>query len=350
MALEDGALVSRRGGFSWRAVEVTATDACFEPVEAPSAFRRRSTGDGVAEVVQRWTDEAGQAQRHPVLLERLDERGRETEEGYMTLASRLLLPALLLAPVAFLPASARAQAGAAAAETLFVYGPGGPLPAMREAAAAFGRQHGIVVQVVGGPTPQWLYKAKGDADVVFSGSEHMMTDFVSQLRGAPAGTIDEASITPLYLRPAAILVRTGNPRGIRRFEDLLRPGVRVLVVQGAGQTGLWEDVAGRTGDIAVVRAFRRNIAAFAPNTGEARRMWTEDARFDAWLVYNIWQVANPGIADVVPLAPRWVVYRDCGVALTTKGRQRAHARQFAAYLQSPAGARIFAMWGWMTGR
>ena len=262
---------------------------------------------------------------------------------------RFLLPALLVLPAPCLTASAGAQA-AAPAETLYVYGPGGPLPAMREAAAAFGRQHGIAVSVTGGPTPQWLEKAKADADVVFSGSEHMMTDFVRALDDAPAGEIDESTITPLYLRPAAILVRKGNPRKIRRFEDLLQPGVKVLVVQGAGQTGMWEDVAGRTGDIRVVRAFRKNIGAFAPNTGEARRMWSEDASWDAWLVYNIWQVSNPDLADLVPLSARWVVYRDCGVALTAKGRQREHARQFARFLQSPAGARIFAKWGWMTGR
>lgn len=262
---------------------------------------------------------------------------------------RWLLPALLLGSAPSVTAPAAAQT-AAAAETLFVYGPGGPLPAMREAAAAFGQQHGIAVSVTGGPTPQWLEKAKGDADVIFSGSEHMMTDFVNQLKDAPAGVIDESTITPLYLRPAAILVRKGNPRGIRRFEDLLQPGVKVLVVQGAGQTGMWEDVAGHSGDIAVVRAFRKNIGAFAPNTGEARRMWSEDSTYDAWLVYNIWQVANPELADLVPLSSRWVVYRDCGVALTAKGGRREHARQFAQFLQSPAGARIFAKWGWMTGK
>lgn len=234
-------------------------------------------------------------------------------------------------------------------DTLRVYGPGGPLPAMREAADSFARQHGIAVVVTGGPTPQWLQKARADADVIFSGSEHMMTDFVKQLTGARAGAIDERTVTPLYLRPAAILVRKGNPRQISRFEDLLRPGIKVLVVQGAGQTGMWEDVAGRSGDIGVVRAFRRNIGAFAPNSGDARGLWTRDTTFDAWLIWNIWQVSNPNLADVVPLAREWLVYRDCGVALTTRGRSRTHARQFAEFLQSADGARIFGRWGWMTG-
>ncbi|HYD52237.1 MAG TPA: substrate-binding domain-containing protein [Gemmatimonadaceae bacterium] len=259
--------------------------------------------------------------------------------------ARTLAAVALSLPMSGLAAQ---QPTRAEAETLFVYGPGGPLPAMQEAAAAFGRARGLTVQVTGGPTPQWLDKARRDADVIFSGSEHMMTDFVGQLREAPAGAIVDSTILPLYLRPAAILVRKGNPRRIRRFEDLLRPGVKVLVVQGAGQTGMWEDVAGRSGDIDVVRAFRRNIAAFAPNSGEAKRRWTDDRSFDAWLIWNIWQVANPELADVVPLAPQWLVYRDCGVALTRRGVDRSVARAFVAHLRSAEGARVFARWGWRT--
>lgn len=240
-----------------------------------------------------------------------------------------------------------------ASDTLRVYGPGGPLPAMKDAVAAFERQHQVHVAVTGGPTPQWLAAARGDADVVFSGAEHMMTDFVKLLGdtaggGPRQGRIDESTTRPLYLRPVAILVRPGNPKRIRRFEDLLRSGTKVLVVQGAGQTGLWEDVAGRSGDIGVVRAFRRNIGAVSATSGEAKERWMTDTTFDAWLIWNVWQVANPTIADMVPVAERWRVYRDAGVALTAKGSERATARAFVAFLESPDGARIFARWGWMT--
>ena len=239
------------------------------------------------------------------------------------------------------------------AETLFVYGPGGPLPAMKDAAAAFRRQHAVTVEVTGGPTPKWLTQARADADVVFSGAENMMTDYVKQLGDTAGGTvanpgrIDESTIMPLYLRPVAILVRPGNPKHIRRFEDLLRPGIKVMVVQGAGQTGLWEDVAGRTGDIGVVRAFRRNIGLVAGNSADAKQRWTSDTSFDAWLIWNIWQVANPTLAEAVPVAEKWRIYRDAGVALTSKGSTRSIARDFVAFLGSPDGAAIFRKWGWI---
>ena len=257
---------------------------------------------------------------------------------------------LLAALAVLLPAGVSGQVGSGARDTIHVYGPGGPLPAMKEAADAFTRLHGVPVEVVGGPTPQWLEKAKSDADVIFSGAEHMMTDFIGQLKDSPSGKIDASTVDPLYLRPAAILVRPGNPRRIRRFEDLLKPGMRILAVQGAGQTGMWEDMAGRTGDIAVVRALRRNIGAVAPNSADAKKIWIDDRSYDAWLIWNIWQVANPTLADVVPVAPKWRIYRDCGTALTIRGREKSSARDFVRFLRSSEGARIFSRWGWITAR
>jgi accessory colonization factor AcfC len=229
-----------------------------------------------------------------------------------------------------------------AAEPLRVYGPGGPLPAMREAASAFGRAHGVEVQVTAGPTPQWLAQAKQDADLIFSGSEVMMADFIA----AMPEQIAPATATPLYLRPSAILVRPGNPGHVTGVRDLLRPGHRILVVNGAGQQGLWEDVAGRLGDIESVKAFRANIARVARNSAEARQAWTADTTLDAWLIWTIWQVANPSLAEQVAVEPEYRIHRDMGIALTRRGGARPEAAQFARFLASPDGARIFARWGW----
>ena len=73
-----------------------------------------------------------------------------------------------------------------AQEMVRAYGPGGPLPAMREAAEVFSKSAGVKVEVTAGPTPQWLDKAKGDADIIFSGAEYMMTDFVKAMTPALA--------------------------------------------------------------------------------------------------------------------------------------------------------------------
>lgn len=232
-----------------------------------------------------------------------------------------------------------------AAEPLRVYGPGGPYPAMKEAAEVFGHANGIDVQVTAGPTGTWIEQAKGNADLIFSGSESMMSDFVT----AFDGQIDGRTAMPLYLRPAAILVRPGNPAGITGLADLMKPGHKILVVNGSGQGGLWEDVSGRMGDIGAVRALRSNIGQFAPTSADAKQTWTTDKSYDAWLIWNIWQVANPTIADQVAIEPDYRVYRDTGLALTRRGDAKLGANAFAAFLASPEGGKIFAKWGWLEG-
>lgn len=236
------------------------------------------------------------------------------------------------------------QAAAQTSSGLRVYGPGGPAPAMKEAAKAFEQKTGTPVAVTAGPTPEWIEQAKNDADLIYSGSETMMTDFAQAMEAQ----FDETRVEPLYLRPLSILVRPGNPTGIKGLRDLFRPGHRVIVVNGAGQNGVWEDAAGRQGDIESVRALRKNIVKYAKNSALAKQAWIEDPSLDAWLIWNIWQVANPALADVVPVEKEYVIYRDTGIVVTKKGDQSPVAQQFMLFLKSPDGAAIFQKWGWMT--
>ena len=126
------------------------------------------------------------------------------------------LEALVIAPAA------------ASAGPVHVYGPGGPAPAITEVAASFAAKRGIKVEVVAGPTKDWLEQAKGDADLIYSGSETMMSDFMVAL----GGQIVPSTAEPLYLRRSVILVRKGDPQRIKGLQDLMKPGHRVLVVNG----------------------------------------------------------------------------------------------------------------------
>lgn len=231
-----------------------------------------------------------------------------------------------------------------AADVVRVYGPGGPLPAVREAAATFEKKTGVKVEVTGGPTDKWIANARQDADVIYSGSETMMTDFVYAMNGA----IDNRDVYPLYLRPLAMLVRPGNPKKIRKFTDLTKPGIKVLVVNGAGQNGVWEDAAGRLGNIRTVRALRDNIVFYARNSAEAKDYWTKNPDTDVWLIWNIWQLANPKLADAIPIEPQYLIYRDTAIALTAKGKTNRAAIDFTAFLKSADGKAIYKKWGWIT--
>lgn len=232
---------------------------------------------------------------------------------------------------------------ASASSVIHVYGPGGPFPAMQAAAKAFESAHpGVQVDVVAGPLPKWREQALQNGDIVYSGSENMMTDFLS----AMPGLIDESSILPAYLRPAAILVHPGNPLHIKSFADLLKPGISVMVVQGAGQTGLWEDIAGKNGNLQTIRKLRSNIVYYAPNSADALQRWTGKQAPDAWIIYNIWQIAHPQVAEIVPLGKRHMLYRDMDLSLTRNGKNDAMAKEFYRFVLGPEGKSIFQHFGW----
>lgn len=229
----------------------------------------------------------------------------------------------------------------AKADTVYVYGPGGPFPAMNEAAKVFSKKYSIPVQVTKGPLGKWKGDAKKNADVIYSGAEFMMTNFTHTFE-----EIRKETITPLYLRKSGILVRPGNPKNIKTMQDLTKPGVNVLVVTGAGLTGVWESMIGKTQDIEMLKKLRKNIVSFAKNSGAAKQEWIKDKTIDVWLTWNIWQIANKELADFVPVEEKYRVYRDCGVSLTQKGSYDYNAVKFYNFLKSKEAEPIFKKWGW----
>ncbi len=55
-------------------------------------------------------------------------------------------------------------------DTVFVYGPGGPAPAIKEIASQYNKQAASFLKVTAGPTPQWKNQAMQNAHVIYSGS------------------------------------------------------------------------------------------------------------------------------------------------------------------------------------
>jgi intracellular sulfur oxidation DsrE/DsrF family protein len=121
-----------------------------------------------------------------------------------------------------------------------------------------------------------------------------------------------------------------------------------MVVNGSGQTGLWEDMAGKQGNFRTVRALRKNIVFFASNSTEARRTWLARKDIDAWLTWNIWYKADSRHSDLIPVSEDYVIYRQCSIALTQRGKDNPWAAKFVEFLKSPEAAAVFAEWGWIT--
>lgn len=222
---------------------------------------------------------------------------------------------------------------------LRVYGPGGPLTPVRGCAERFAREKGVKVVLDGGPEERWWPRAEKDADVIFEGAEYMLTDFD---RRHP-GFVDPATRESLWERAAGILVRRGNPKSIRKLADLARPGVKLLDVTGAAQTGLWEDLAGRAG---LIRGIERNISVVATNTAEGIAAWRNHPELDAWITFVSWHDRLKDEADVVELPEPERLYRGTPVAVTLRSERRELSLAFVAFLGSEECHAVFRQAGW----
>ncbi len=243
--------------------------------------------------------------------------------------------------IALLAAAAGPVGGAppAGGPTLRVYGPGGPLTPVRACAQRFARARGVKVEVDGGPEERWVAKAAEDGDVVFGAAEHTFSDL---MRRRP-GLIDPATRRSLYDRRAAILVRKGNPKKLRSLGDLARAGVKLVDVNGAGQAGLWEDLAGRHG---LIPALQRNMALSVSNTAEAIAAWRDRPELDAWLTFASWHDRLRDEADLVELPASERLYRGTPVALVARSEQRSLALAFVEFLGSEECHALFRTAGW----
>lgn len=188
-------------------------------------------------------------------------------------------------------------------DTLYVFGPGGPFPPIEELSKTFETRYYVKVILTKGPFKNWQDEAQNKADVIYSGSEHMMTDFENAL----PNQIIAKSVYPLYRRNSGLIVRKGNPKKIRKIEDLEKDGLSIMIVNGSGLTGVWEDMLSNIDDMETFRAIRNNISVFAQNSGIAEKKWTEQKDIDVWITWDIWQFRNQETADLIKLKNKFTI-------------------------------------------
>lgn len=225
-----------------------------------------------------------------------------------------------------------------------LYGACGPQNALRKVADAWERSKGAKVKIICGPEPSWSKQAQLDADIIWGTSEQSMTAFLQSFPSFPS-----KNVVPIYLRPAIIAVKTGNPRRIQKFADLLQPGIRIVVTEGSGiantsGTGTWEDIAGRLGNLEDVKRFRRNIVAFSTGSGASFKAFKElDA--DAWITWPEWAVDNPKVLQAIPISSNHSIWRDLNIALSSSADPQASS--FIQYLISDEAQKLMRSYGYV---
>ncbi len=223
--------------------------------------------------------------------------------------------------------------------TLSVYGSNGPLGPMRECADTFSRYHGIDVKVVAARLSNVTELAVSHPDVIFAGAEYLL----AQIMDVRPDLIDKSTRTTLYTRAVGVLVRKGNPKQIKCLADLTRGDMRLLVVNGESQHGLWEDAASVGG---LVHAIQRNIVVSTTTSAEAAEKWKSMPGIDAWLTYESWHYRLKEATDLVQLPAQERIHRGTPIAIAQNSSNKEVARQFIAYLKSDAAHAVFQKWGW----
>lgn len=226
-------------------------------------------------------------------------------------------------------------------QVLKIFGTEGPFPAVREAADVFGAANNVKIEVTGAAVEKWKSLAQKDSDLIFSSSENVMDEYNENL-----SIIDEKSITTLFLRPAAILVRPGNPKKIKGLKDLINRDLKVIIVNGQGQVAMWEDMVGRLKDVSALIEMRRHIVFAARTTSEAQKYWKNHEEVEAWISFNTWAKRDDVNADLVNIEKDLVVYRSMGAAVTSITNQREVSLKFIEFLKTPEAEKIFKAHGW----
>ena len=224
-------------------------------------------------------------------------------------------------------------------DTMYVYGPGGPQAAMAECATVFSKKMSVPVKVISGPEAKWIEQAKQNADLVFGGAEYMLTQFKMQ----HPGLMDSTTRTELYKRSAGILVRPGNPKKIMALKDLTKPGINILEITGAGQLGMWEDLAGKQN---LIGGIQKNIKGAFANTALAIDAWKSDNKYDAVIIFASWYLRLKDVSQLIKIPVAQTVYRGTPIAITAITNKKDKAQQFIQFLKSNDGHAIFKKWGW----
>jgi accessory colonization factor AcfC len=124
---------------------------------------------------------------------------------------------------------------------------------------------------------------------------------------------------------------------------MARPGIKILDVNGAGQLGMWEDLAGKQ---YVIKGIQQNIGGSFGNTALGINAWKADKSYDAWITYASWYIRLKDITTLVKIPASQTVYRGTPVALTTISKHKQEALRFITFMQSEKGHVIFRKWGW----
>lgn len=218
-----------------------------------------------------------------------------------------------------------------ATQTLRVYGPGGPHHVLEDCAKLYLERYGIDVAIIKALPHELEQKLREDGDIYYGGAEYMLTDF--DLKNP--GVLDMQSVEKLHARRMGVIVRKGNPFGIKGLDDLTQAGIDILDVKLENMRAFHGAAAG----------LRSNIRRFEYTGQQGVAAWLASPELDAWVTYKSWHVSLENESEFVAI-PGDQALRFTPVALTHRTPNRQAAQHFIAFLKSSEARQIFVEHGW----
>jgi sulfate/thiosulfate-binding protein len=154
-----------------------------------------------------------------------------------------------------------------------------------------------------------------------------------------------------------LAVRKGNPKHIRDWSDLVKPGVEVITPNPFTSGGARWNVmaaygaqikAGKTPAqaLAYVKALFKNVPVQDKSARESLQTFTA-GKGDVLIAYENEAITAQRKGEKLDyVIPERTILIENPVAVTTNARNTTKAREFVAYLRTPAAQRIFASKGY----
>lgn len=225
-------------------------------------------------------------------------------------------------------------------QNLKVFAVGGLDKPLSELASMYAKKHAMNIEIVSGEANQdWLIKAQKSGDIVVCGAEFQLNQIVK----ANPDLIDKASRTSLYPRMTGLLVRKGSNKKIASFSDLGQPNLKLLVVDGADQSGLWEDMTAKRELIAKIQ---KNILISAKSNAEAIEQWNSRKDLDAWITFQSWHHYMKDSTRLIKVLDHYKRIRGTPVAVISTSKNKIQAQKFIEFLKSKENLKTYQKWGW----
>lgn len=222
--------------------------------------------------------------------------------------------------------------------TIKVLSAGGVAPPLIDVAKLFSAKYKQEIMVVPGKAEELIEAVKKtrDADILCVGAEHVM-DFAQG-----CSIIDKNSRKTIGYRRSVLLVQYGNPKNIRRLEDITKDGISISISGTGCLVGVWDDITSGAG---LTDKVRQNIAIIADGCGHLIRTITLK-EVDVAFGWNVFATMFPKAIQAVELPENLQVRRSTNIAIFTFSDKVSESSRFIEFLQSQEAKALYKKYDW----